>query len=117
MPDRRKQRRIADPAVQPERTSLAWFRTLLSCGVLTLLIVRHPWLPLNIIAWLTPGIVTIVCLVIYLYARKRNLMDVALTDFEHSRSIKAKLLIAMALFVLSVMLAATHVFRLLQLIH
>ena len=41
MPDSRKSRRIADPGLQPERTSLAWFRTLLGYGALMALALKH----------------------------------------------------------------------------
>lgn len=43
MPDSRKARRIADPWLQPERTSLAWFRTMLGYGALMALAIKHNW--------------------------------------------------------------------------
>ena len=43
MPDSRKARRIADPGLQPERTSLAWFRTMLGYGALMALAIKHNW--------------------------------------------------------------------------
>lgn len=43
MPDSRKARREADPGLQPERTSLAWLRTLLGYGALIALAIKHNW--------------------------------------------------------------------------
>ena len=43
MPDSRKARRIADPGLQPERTSLAWFRTMLGYGALMAVAIKHHW--------------------------------------------------------------------------
>ncbi|MGU0161700.1 DUF202 domain-containing protein [Escherichia coli] len=41
MPDSRKARRIANRRLQPERTSLAWFRTMLGYGALMVLAIRQ----------------------------------------------------------------------------
>lgn len=43
MADSRKARREADPGLQPERTSLAWLRTLLGYGALIALAIKHNW--------------------------------------------------------------------------
>ena len=43
MPDNRRARRENDPGLQPERTSLAWFRTLLGYGTLLALAIKHHW--------------------------------------------------------------------------
>ncbi|WP_251268231.1 DUF202 domain-containing protein, partial [Enterobacter hormaechei] len=43
MPDNRRARRESDPGLQPERTSLAWFRTLLGYGALLALAIKHHW--------------------------------------------------------------------------
>jgi len=43
MADKRRARRESDPGLQPERTSLAWFRTLLGYGALMALAIKHSW--------------------------------------------------------------------------
>ena len=53
MPDSRKARRQADPGLQPERTSLAWFRTLLGYGALLALAIKHHWHQAGIAFWIS----------------------------------------------------------------
>ncbi|MBU5648654.1 DUF202 domain-containing protein, partial [Pluralibacter sp. S54_ASV_43] len=53
MPDSRKARRITDPGLQPERTSLAWFRTLLGYGALMALAVKHHWHQAGFLFWVS----------------------------------------------------------------
>lgn len=87
MPDSRKARRIADPGLQPERTSLAWFRTMLGYGALMALILWH-------------------------YTRNRNLMDVTNSDFSQFHVVRDKFLISLAVLSLAILFAVTHIHQL-----
>ncbi|MCS3601602.1 lysylphosphatidylglycerol synthetase-like protein (DUF2156 family) [Buttiauxella sp. BIGb0471] len=115
MADSRRQRRIIDPGLQPERTSLAWFRTLLGYGALLILALRHHRHHSGNFFWLTFIVLTLVMVVIYRYARQRNLMDIAVCDFSDSRTTRAKLLIALAVCSLALLFASAHVSQLVML--
>ena len=82
MPDSRKARRIADPGLQPERTSLAWFRTMLGYGALMALAIKHNWHQAGMLFWISIGILAIVALILWHYTRNRNLMDVTNSDAQ-----------------------------------
>ena len=60
MPDSRKARRIADPGLQPERTSLAWFRTMLGYGALMALAIKHNWHQAGMLFWISIGILGVI---------------------------------------------------------
>ncbi len=53
MADKRRARRESDPGLQPERTSLAWFRTLLGYGALMALAIKHSWHRAGLPFWLS----------------------------------------------------------------
>nr|EMA8569014.1 DUF202 domain-containing protein [Klebsiella variicola] len=55
MADKRRARREGDPGLQPERTSLAWFRTLLGYGALMALAIKHSWHRAGLPFWLSIG--------------------------------------------------------------
>lgn len=109
MPNSRMQRRSLDPGLQPERTSLAWFRTLLGYGALLALALRHSWHHAGVFFWAVFIVLAAVAVVIDRYARQRNLMDTAVSDFADKRSMRAKLLIALAVCCLALLFAAAHV--------
>ncbi|MEL0551795.1 MULTISPECIES: DUF202 domain-containing protein [Enterobacteriaceae] len=109
MPDKRRARRESDPGLQPERTSLAWFRTLLGYAALMVLAIKHQGQQAGTLFWITLGVLAVATIVLWRYTRHRQLMDVSLSDFSESRSVRDKLLIALAVFALSVLFAASHV--------
>lgn len=109
MPDSRRARRLADPGLQPERTSLAWVRTLLGYGALLALALRHAWSQAGALFWASLVILAMVAWLIYGYARERNLMDIAREDLVTPRAVRAKLLIALAVLLLAIIFSVLHV--------
>lgn len=109
MEDNRQQRRIDDPGLQPERTSLAWFRTLLGYGAILALALRHHGQVSWLVYWITLAITLVMGIVIYGYARRRNLMDIAVSNIVTRSAIWARLAIVLSVLALAVLFSATHV--------
>ena len=109
MPDNRKARREADPGLQPERTSLAWFRTLLGYGALMALALKHNWHQAGGLFWVSIGVLVIVAIILWQYTRNRNVMDVAQSDFTQPRAVRDKFLISLAVLSLALLFAVTHI--------
>ena len=99
MADKRRARREGDPGLQPERTSLAWFRTLLGYGALMALAIKHSWHRAGL---------PIVAVILWGYTRRRHLMDVDDSDFLQPRAVRDKFLIALAVLSLAFLFAVTH---------
>ncbi|MEN0585755.1 MULTISPECIES: DUF202 domain-containing protein [Kosakonia] len=113
MADNRKARREADPGLQPERTSLAWLRTLFGYGALMALAVRHNWQHSGLPFWISLGVLLCVALLLWRYTHKRILMDVNKSDFVLSGAVRDKLLISLAVLSLALLFAVTHIRQLL----
>ena len=109
MPGSRKARRQSDPGLQPERTSLAWFRTLLGYGALMALAIKHNWHQEGALFWVSIAVLAIVAIILWRYTRSRNLMDVTHSDFSESRAVRDKFMISLAVLSLAILFAVTHV--------
>lgn len=115
MPDSRKARCQMDPGLQPERTSLAWLRTLLGYGALMALAIRHNWQRSGAPFWISLAVLAIVAVILWRYTRSRNLMDITHSDFTQSAAVRDKFLIALAVLSLSLLFAIAHIRQLLLL--
>ena len=109
MADKRRARRESDPGLQPERTSLAWFRTLLGYGALMALAIKHNWHSAGLAFWISIGVLAVVAIILWRYTRSRNLMDVSHSDFSESRAVRDKFMISLAVLSLAMLFAVTHV--------
>ena len=108
MPDSRKARREADPGLQPERTSLAWLRTLLGYGALIALAIKHNWHRTGAPFWISIVVLALVAIILWRYTRSRNLMDVSQNDFAQPKAVRDKFLIALAVLLLSLLFAVSR---------
>ena len=103
---------MVDPGLQPERTSLAWFRTMLGYGALMALAIKHNWHQAGMLFWISIGILAIVALILWHYTRNRNLMDVTNSDFSQFHVVRDKFLISLAVLSLAILFAVTHIHQL-----
>ncbi|EPH0090873.1 DUF202 domain-containing protein [Pluralibacter gergoviae] len=108
MPDSRLDRRVSDPGLQPERTSLAWFRTLLGYGALLALALRHSWHRAGIPFWISLAVLMVVAFILWRYTLNRNVMDVTRCDFDEPKAVRDKFLIALAVLSLALLFAINH---------
>lgn len=109
MPDSRRARRTVDPGLQPERTSLAWLRTLFGYGALMALAVKHNWQQSGTPFWISLALLALVAGILWRYTHLRQRMDVNAGDFALPGSVRDKLLIALGVFSLALLFAVTHI--------
>ena len=109
MPDSRKARRQADPGLQPERTSLAWFRTLLGYGALMALALKHNWHQAGALFWVSLAVLAVVAIILWRYTRNRNVMDVKHSDFSQPGAVRDTFMISLAVLSLAMLFAVTHI--------
>lgn len=114
MADSRKARREADPGLQPERTSLAWLRTLLGYGALIALAIRHNWHRTGLPFWISLVVLALAAIILWRYTRSRNLMDVNRNDFVQPKAVRDKFLISLAVLSLALLFAVTHLQQILN---
>lgn len=108
MPDSRKARRLADPGLQPERTSLAWLRTLLGYGALIALAIKHNWQQSGTPFWILFIVLALAALILWRYTRSRTRMDVTDSGFLLPSAVRDKFLIALAVLTLAMLFAINH---------
>lgn len=110
----RKARREVDPGLQPERTSLAWLRTLLGYGALIALAIKHNWHRTGLPFWVSLVVLALVATILWRYTRSRNLMDVNRDDFVQPKAVRDKFLISLAVVSLALLFAVTHLQQILN---
>lgn len=116
MPDSRRARRLADPGLQPERTALAWLRTLLGYGALLLLALRNSLPQISPLVGSTLAILALVLFVMWRYVQQRRVMNVAVNDFYTPRALYTRLAIALAVFALALLFTLSHLRAILALL-
>lgn len=102
MPDKRITRRLNDPGLQPERTSLSWLRTFFVLMGIILIFSRVGLVEDNPVLLIGSVILLFSTCSAYAYAHKRSLMDIELTQLTSRGAVLIKQVIA-----LSVLFSAT----------
>jgi len=96
MPSSRKARRHHDPGLQPERTSLSWYRTLFLIVGVSMLFLRLGFVNNDLIL-IAGSIILLLCNIgACIYAYKRNMFDLKSTVLTSYGSVIVKKMICFA---------------------
>ncbi|MBB1272457.1 DUF202 domain-containing protein [Psychromonas sp. SR45-3] len=97
MPSSRIARRHDDPGLQPERTSLSWYRTLFLIVGVSMLFLRLGFVKNDLIL-VAGSIILLLCNIgVCIYAYQRNLFDVKSTVLTSYGSVIVKKMICFAI--------------------
>ena len=97
MPSSRIARRYDDPGLQPERTSLSWYRTLFLIVGVSMLFLRLGFVKNDLIL-VAGSIILLLCNIgVCIYAYQRNLFDVKSTVLTSYGSVIVKKMICFAI--------------------
>ncbi|WP_319244000.1 DUF202 domain-containing protein [uncultured Propionivibrio sp.] len=100
MLDKNQKRRADDRGLQPERTSLAWFRTLLAFCALAAISLKAHHGQVGCGLGLFAAVSCVVVAVLYLTARQRSRYDTELDGSEISASVRPKAIVCLMALIL-----------------
>jgi len=116
MPDKRIARRLNDPGLQPERTSLSWLRTFFVLSGIILIFFRLGLVEDDPILLTGSIILLFSTCSTYAYAYKRSLMDTEFTQLTSKGAVMIKQIIALSVLCSALIFAVSGIFDLITIL-
>ena len=99
---------VADQPIAKPASTVGFILKKAAISALVALALRQKGPEAGVWLWGVLAVLALVLLLLWRYARQRNLMDVAIADFTSARSMRARLLIALAVAALSLLFIVAH---------
>ncbi|WP_019615838.1 DUF202 domain-containing protein [Psychromonas ossibalaenae] len=115
MPASRTARRIDDPGLQPERTSLSWFRTFFVVIIVAVVLFRAAFYNNSYALSCAAAALLFSNITVYVYACKRRLMDIK-NKLSSGCSVTTKSLLSFSIVLSALVYAGIKVSRIFQLV-
>lgn len=116
MPDKRITRRLNDPGLQPERTSLSWQRTFFVLMGIIVIFLRVGLVKDSPVLLTGSGILLFSTGCTYAYAYKRSLMDIEYIQLTSKGAVLIKQIIALSVLFSATIFAISAVTELIRIL-